>query len=82
MLLVSIAVIRIIMTYTIKTTWGFHYYREGRAEQQGFHLFVQTERERDTLCLSSISSLRGRNQMDTLITLPMSEGANGALSAD
>lgn len=79
----SIAVIRIIMTYTIKTTWGFHHYREGGgAEQQGFHLFVQTERERETLRLSSISSLRGRNQMDTLITLSMSEGANGALSAD
>lgn len=54
----------------------------GEAEQQGFHLFAEREREREPLRLSSISSLRGRNQMDTLITLPMSEGANGALSAD
>lgn len=63
--------IRVIMT--VKTTRGFERYSEGgggvggvlSGEQQGFHLFVQAE----PLRLSSISSLRGSNQMDALITL-------------
>lgn len=80
LLVVSTAAIRNLMTQTIQTTWGFEHYREDAAapphhpamgrgrggEQQGFHLFV---RERGPLRLSSISSLWGSNQMDTLITL-------------
>lgn len=67
-LLVVVMMIRVIMT--VKTTRGFERYSEGGGgvligEQQGFHLFVQAE----PLRLSSISSLRGSNQMDALITL-------------
>lgn len=75
-LLVVVMMIRVIMT--VKTTRGFERYSEGgggggggvgggvlSGEQQGFHLFVQAE----PLRLSSISSLRGSNQMDALITL-------------
>lgn len=67
-LLVVVMMIRVIMT--VKTTLGFERYSEGgggvlSGEQQGFHLFVQAE----PLRLSSISSLRGSNQMDALITL-------------
>lgn len=49
----STVVIKIIMTYSIKTTWGLQHNREGGvprggggAEQQGFHLFAERERER------------------------------------
>lgn len=67
-LLVVMKVIRVIMTQTVKPTQGFECNTEGgvpSAEQQGFHLFVQAE----PLRLSSISSLRGSNQMDALIRL-------------
>lgn len=71
-LLLVMMVIRVVMTQTVETTQGFEGCSEGgggggvlSAEQQGFHLFVQAE----PLRLSSISSLRGSNQMDALITL-------------
>lgn len=59
------------MTQTIETTWGFEHYREDAVsphpttppwggaggEQQGFHLFVQTERERPITPLLHFLSL-------------------------
>ena len=48
----STLVIKVVMTYTVRTTWGFEHNREGgiprgggEAEQQGFHLFAERERE-------------------------------------
>ena len=51
------------------------------SKQQGFHVFAGRER-RITPLLHFLPLLWGRNQMHTLITLSMSEGANAALSAD
>lgn len=84
LLVVSTAAIRILMTQTIETTWGFEHHREdavshhtsppwggagGVSSRVSISLFRQRERERGPLRLSSISSLWGSNQMDTLITL-------------
>lgn len=51
----STLVIKVVMTYTVRTTWGFEHNREGgiprgggEAEQQGFHLFAERARERES----------------------------------
>lgn len=75
------AAIRILMTQTIETTWGFEHYREdaapthhpamgrGRGVSSRVSISLFRQRERGPLRLSSISFLWGSNQMDTLITL-------------
>lgn len=80
--MVRTAAIRILMTQTIETTWGFEHYREdappphrhpatgrGRRVSSRVSISLFRQRERGPLRCSSISFLWGSKQMDTLITL-------------